>query len=61
MRKRGPLPVIPLFAFAAIDLVLALLLLLAGGFSIQFWIVALIGMGLTLAGWIALRNPAPRE
>ena len=50
------LPPIPLLVFAAIDVVLALVLLLAGGFTIQFWLVLLIGLGLAVAGWIALRD-----
>lgn len=54
------LPPIPLLVFAAIDIVLALLLLLAGGFSIEFWLVLLIGLALAVAGWIGLRS-GPRD
>lgn len=50
------LPPIPLLVFAAIDIVLALLLLLGGGFSAQFWVVLAIGLALAVAGWIGLRN-----
>jgi fatty acid desaturase len=39
-----------LFVFAAIDLILALALLAAGGFSWQFWAIALIGVGLAVYG-----------
>jgi hypothetical protein len=44
--RQAPLPAIPLLIFAAIDLVLALLLLVAGGFSIQFLVVGAIGLAL---------------
>ncbi|HWH06356.1 MAG TPA: hypothetical protein VNT23_07955 [Gaiellaceae bacterium] len=37
-----------LLVFAGIDLVLALVLLLAGGFSWQFWAIALVGIALAL-------------
>jgi hypothetical protein len=53
------LPVVPLFVFAAIDLVLALAMLLVGGFSVGFLLVAAIGVGLAVAGWIGL-NRLPR-
>jgi hypothetical protein len=43
-----PIPAIPLLIFAALDIFVALLLLLAGGFSPGFLVVAAIG--LTLAG-----------
>ncbi len=45
-----PLPAIPLLIFAGIDLVLALLLLVAGGFSVQFLAVAAIGLALAGIG-----------
>ena len=48
--REAPLPAIPLLIFAAIDLVLALLLLLAGGFSIQFLVVGAIGLALAGVG-----------
>ncbi len=48
--RQAPLPAIPLLIFAAIDLVLALLLLAAGGFSIQFLAVAAIGLALAGVG-----------
>jgi hypothetical protein len=44
------LPAIPLLLFAAIDLVLALLLLVAGGFSLEFLVVAAIGLALAGVG-----------
>ena len=46
--REAALPAIPLLIFAAIDLVLALLLLVAGGFSIQFLVI--VAIGLALAG-----------
>jgi hypothetical protein len=48
--RQAPLPAIPLLVFAAIDIVLALLLLLAGGFSIQFAVIGLIGLALAAVG-----------
>ncbi len=48
--REAPLPAIPLLIFAAIDLVLALLLLVAGGFSIQFLVVGAIGLALAGVG-----------
>jgi hypothetical protein len=59
--ERKPLPVIPLLVFAAIDLLLALALLLVGGFSLSFFAVAVIGVALALLGWIGLRNAPERE
>jgi uncharacterized membrane protein YedE/YeeE len=57
---RKPLPVIPLFVFAAIDLLLALALLLVGGFTISFLVVGAIGVVLALLGWVGLRSmPEP--
>jgi hypothetical protein len=58
---RKPLPVIPLFLFAGIDLLLAILLLLVGGFSISFFVVAAIGAGLALLGWVGLRTVPQRD
>lgn len=58
--RKPPLPVIPLFLFAAVDLVLAFLLLIDGGFTLQFALVAAIGIALAAAGWFGLRwRPAP--
>ena len=59
--ERKPLPVIPLFVFAGIDLLLALMLLLVGGFTLSFFVVAAIGAGLALAGWIGLRTVPERD
>jgi hypothetical protein len=49
--RHGPPPAIPLLVFAAIDIVLALLLLVAGGFSIQFLVVGAIGLALAGIGF----------
>ncbi len=49
-RTGPPLPAIPLLVFAAIDIALALLLLVAGGFSAQFLVVAAIGLALAGVG-----------
>ena len=57
---RKPPPVIPLLVFAAIDLLLALALLLVGGFTLSFFVVGAIGIVLALLGWIGLRSlPEP--
>jgi hypothetical protein len=48
--RKAPLPAIPLLIFGAIDLVLALLLLIGGGFSIQFLVVVAIGLALAGVG-----------
>jgi hypothetical protein len=58
---RKPLPVIPLFVFAAIDLLLALALLLVGGFTLSFLVVGAIGIVLALLGWSGLRSLPERE
>jgi hypothetical protein len=59
-QRKAP-PVIPLFVFAAIDLVLALLLLVSGGFSLAFVLVAAIGIGLAVWGWLGLQRLPPRD
>jgi hypothetical protein len=59
--QRRPLPVIPLFVFAGIDMLLAIMLLLVGGFSLSFFVVALIGGVLALLGWIGLRSLPERD
>ena len=59
--QRKPPPVIPLFVFAAVDLVLALMLLLVGGFSLAFLLVAAIGIGLAIWGWLGLRSLPARD
>ncbi|HWG56232.1 MAG TPA: hypothetical protein VNT58_06880 [Gaiellaceae bacterium] len=48
-----------LLVFAAVDLILALLLLLAGGFSWQFWAIAAIGVGLAIYAARERLRPAP--
>jgi hypothetical protein len=49
-----------LFVFAAIDLILALALLVVGGFSWQFWAIALIGVALAAYGLKERLFPAER-
>jgi hypothetical protein len=48
-----------LLVFAAVDIVLALLLLLAGGFSWQFWAIAAIGIALAIYAAKERLRPAP--
>jgi hypothetical protein len=60
-QQRKPPPVIPLFVFAGVDLVLALMLLLVGGFSLAFLLVAAIGIGLAVWGWLGLKSLPPRD
>jgi membrane protein implicated in regulation of membrane protease activity len=43
-------PVIPLLLFGAVDLVLALILLIGDGFSVEFVLVAAIGLVLAAIG-----------
>ena len=50
------LPPLPLLIFAAIDLSLAFFLLVDGGFTIHFALVAAIGAVLALLGLRALRH-----
>jgi hypothetical protein len=58
--KKPPLPAIPLLLFAAIDLLLAFFLLIDGGFTLHFAVVAVIGIVLAAAGLLAVRTrPAP--
>jgi hypothetical protein len=59
--REAPLPAIPLLIFAAIDLVLALLLLASGGFSIQFVVVGAIGLGLAGVGMWSVFSRAAIE
>jgi hypothetical protein len=49
-----------LFVFAAIDLILALALLLVGGFTWQFGAIALIGVALAAYGLKERLFPAAR-
>jgi membrane protein implicated in regulation of membrane protease activity len=55
------LPPIPLLVFAGLDILAALLLLMGGGFSVQFWLVLLIGLVLAVLGWIGLRDAPPAD
>ena len=48
--RQARLPGIPLVLFAAIELMLALLLLVTGGFSIEFLVFAAIGLALAAVG-----------
>ena len=54
-----PPPTIPLLFFAAIDLLVAVFLLIDGGFSIHFWLVAAIGLGLAGLGLYGVYWRAP--
>ncbi len=56
-----PAPALPLFAFAAIDLALALFLLADGGFTLHFGVVFVIGLVLALLGYLALRKNVSPE
>ncbi len=49
-------PTIPLLLFAAIDLVLALLLLIDSGFSLEFLLIAAIGVVLAVFGLRGVRG-----
>jgi hypothetical protein len=53
---KPPLPAIPLLVFAAIDLLVAFFLLVDGGFTIHFALVAAIGIALAAAGLLAVRT-----
>ena len=54
-----PPPTIPLLLFAAIDLLVAVFLLLDGGFTIHFWLVAAIGFALAGLGLYGVYWRAP--
>ena len=54
----GGIAPLPLLLFAAVDLMLAFFLLVDGGFTIHFVVVAAIGVGLAVLGWMALRRGA---
>jgi hypothetical protein len=56
--RRAPPPSIPLLLFAAVDLVLALLLLLGSGFSVPFLVAAVIGTVLAVLGLRGVRQLA---
>ena len=52
-------PVIPLLLFAALDLGLALIMLIGDGFSVEFLLVAAIGLVLAAIG-LRGSNRAPQ-
>lgn len=52
-------PTIPLLLFAAIDLGLAFFLLVDGGFTVQFFLVFLIGLALATLGLFSVYRRAP--
>jgi len=52
-------PVIPLLIFAAVDLGLALILLIGDGFSVEFLLVAAIGLALAGIGLRGVSRRAP--
>ena len=52
----GGISPLPLLIFAAIDLMLAFFLLVDGGFTIHFALVAVIGVGLAVLGLMGLRR-----
>ncbi|MDQ3066627.1 MAG: hypothetical protein M3R12_05670 [Actinomycetota bacterium] len=58
--SKPPLPAIPILLFAAIDLVVAFFLLVDGGLTLHFALVAAIGLGLAGTGLYAVfhRNTA---
>lgn len=43
-------PTIPILFFAAIDLLVAVFLLVDGGFTVQFWLITAIGLSLAGLG-----------
>ena len=52
-----PPAVIPILFFAAVDILVAFFLLLDGGFTVHFWLVAAIGLALAGVGlgWLRRR------
>ena len=55
-----PPPAIPLLFFAVIDILVAIFLLVDGGFTLHFWLVAAIGLVLAGLGLsIVWRQAAP--
>jgi hypothetical protein len=59
---REQIPVIPLLVFAAIDLLVAFLMVATGGFSWAFALIATIGVGLAGLGlWGLYHMPGPDE
>jgi hypothetical protein len=60
-RRHGQrLSAVPLFLFAAVDLVVALVLLLDSGFSLAFFLIVAIGLVLAALAYVRLRA-APAE
>jgi hypothetical protein len=55
----GAISPLPLLIFAAIDLLLAFFMLVDGGFTIQFVLIAMIGIGLAVLGLLGLRRGVP--
>jgi hypothetical protein len=59
---KAPFPAIPLLLFAAVDLFAAFFLLLDGGFTVHFVLIALVGLLLAAMGLVAVyRRPRPVE
>ena len=54
-------PSIPLLLFAAVDVALAFFLLIDGGFTLHFWLIALIGVALAAVGLLGMGRPGPAE
>jgi hypothetical protein len=54
-----PPPAIPLLFFASIDLLVAIFLLVDGGFTIHFWLIAAIGLLLAGLGLSIVWRRAP--
>ena len=54
-----PPPAIPLLFFAIIDLLVAIFLLVDGGFTIHFWLIAAIGLLLAGLGLSIVWRRAP--
>ena len=57
--QRQRLSAVPLLIFAAIDLVLALFLLLGSGLSVEFLLIAAIGSVLAAIGFVKLYRKPP--
>ena len=60
--QRQRMSALPLLIFAAIDLLIAFVLLLNSRFTLAFWAILLIGMALAGAGlWKLYRTPPTPE
>ena len=57
--QRQRLAALPLLLLAAVDLVIAFILLLGSRFTVAFWAIFLIGMVLAGAGLWKLYRPLP--